>query len=68
MANVCCTSNVSFSVNEEEKETLQKAHDIIETIRHDWYIQDDNVWDNEDYYELENTVNMLENLFKCKKI
>lgn len=42
MANVYCTNNVSFSVNENEKEILQKAHDIIDSIRHDWNIQDDN--------------------------
>lgn len=56
-----------FSVNKEEKEVLQKAHDIIEGIRHDWNTQDDNALDNDDYWELENAVNMLENLFKCKK-
>ena len=38
MANVCCTSNVSFSVNEDEKEVLQRAHDIIEGIKHDWFV------------------------------
>lgn len=67
MASVYCESNVSFSVNEEEQNALQKAHDIIEKIRHDWYVRDDNAWDNEDYWELENAVNMLEKLFKCKK-
>lgn len=67
MANVYCTHDVSFSVNEEEKEVLQKAHDIIEDVRHDWNIKDDNAWDNDDYWELENAVNMLERLFKCKK-
>ena len=37
MANVCCTSNVSFSVNEDEKEVLKRAHDIIEEIRHVYF-------------------------------
>lgn len=64
MGNVYCTSNVSFSINEEEKEILQKAHDIIEKIRHDWFIKDDNAWDNEDYLEIDNIVKMLERLFK----
>ena len=67
MANVYCTNNVSFSVNEEEKEVLQKAHDIIDGVRHDWNIKDDSAWDNDNYWELENAVNMLERLFKCKK-
>lgn len=68
MANVYCTHDVSFSVNEEEKEVLQKAHDIIENVRHDWYMQDDDsAWESEDYWELENAVNMLERLFECKK-
>ena len=48
MANVCCASNVSFSVNKDEKEVLQRAHDIIEEIRHDWFVKDDDAWDNED--------------------
>lgn len=68
MANVYCTSNASFSVNEKEKEILQNAHDIIEKIRYDWFIKDDNAWDNEDYWEIDNFVKMLERLFQCKKI
>lgn len=68
MANVYCESNVSFSVNEEEKDILQKSHDILETLRRNWSIRDDNAWDNEDYWELENAINMLEKLFTCNKI
>lgn len=66
MANVYCTSNVSFSVNEEEKEVLQKAHDILDVIEDDWNIRDSNAWDNDDYWELDNTVKLLERLFGCK--
>lgn len=68
MANVYCTNNAYFSVSKEEKEVLQKAHDIIEGIRHDWFIKDNDAWDNEDYWEIDNTVKMLERLFECKKI
>lgn len=67
MANVYCESNVSFHINEEERNVLQKSHDILETIRHSWNIKDDNAWDSEDYWELENAVEMLEKLFDCKK-
>lgn len=67
MANVYCASNTSFSVNKDEKEVLQKAHDILEEIRHDWFIKDAGAWDNEDYWEVDNTVKMLERLFECKK-
>lgn len=67
MANVYCGSSIHFSVEEDEQETLQKAQNILEDIRHMWYVQDDNAWNNEDYWELENAVNMLEKLFKCKK-
>lgn len=67
MANVCCTSNTSFSVDKDEKEVLQNAHDILEEMRHDWFIKDDNAWDNEEYWEIDNTVKMLERLFGCKK-
>lgn len=67
MANVYCESNVSFSVNEEEQDILQKSHDILETLRRNWSIRDDNAWDSEDYWELENAVEMMERLFGCKK-
>ena len=67
MANVCCTSNVSFSVNKDEKEVLQRAHDIIEEIRHDWFVKDDDAWDNEDYWGIDNAVKILETLFSVKK-
>lgn len=67
MANIYCSSSVSFSVSEEEKNILQKAHNIIEEIRHSWFLKDDDVWDNEDYWEIDNTVKLLERLFECKK-
>ena len=67
MANVCCASNVSFSVNKDEKEVLQRAHDIIEEIRHDWFVKDDDAWDNDDYWGIDNAVKILEILFECKK-
>ncbi len=68
MANVYCDNSVSFSVNEEERETLQIAHNILEETRHNWFIQDDNVWENEDYCKIEESVKMLEELFKCSRI
>ena len=67
MASVYCSTEVSLSVKEEEKEILQKAHDILEDIRHMWYMQDDNAWDSEEYWEIENAVLMLEKQFKCSK-
>lgn len=67
MANIYCSSSVSFSVSEEEKSILQKAHNIIEEIRHSWFLKDDGAWDNEDYWEIDNTVKLLERLFECKK-
>ena len=67
MASVYCSREVSFSVKEEEKEILQKAHDILENIRHMWYVQDDNAWDSEEYWEIENAVSMLRKQFRCTK-
>lgn len=67
MVNVYCTKDISFSIREEEKEILQKAHNIIEEIRNNWFLQDNNAWDSEDYWEIDNTVKMLERLFECKK-
>lgn len=67
MANIYCIGDVSFSIDEDEKEILQKAYNIIEKIRYVWFIKDDNAWDNENYWEIENAVKMLERLFKCKK-
>lgn len=67
MANVYCLSSVSFSVSEEEKEILQKAHDIMEEIRHSWFLKNNDAWDNESYWEIDNTVKLLERLFECRK-
>lgn len=67
MANVHCYSSTYFSVSDMEKEILQKAHDIMEEIRYGWFLKDDNAWDNEEYWEIDNTVKLLERLFTCKK-
>ena len=67
MANVHCSSSVSFSVSDVEKDILQKAHDIMETIRHSWFLKDDDAWDNEEYWGIDSTVKLLERLFECKK-
>ena len=67
MANIFYSSNTSFSVSDEEKDILQKAHNILEEIRHSWTLKDDNAWDNEEYWEIDNFVKMLERLFECKK-
>ena len=65
MASVYCSGNASFSVEEEEQEVLQKAHDILADIRHKWHIKDDDAWDDERYWQISESVDMLENLFKC---
>ena len=67
MASVHCESNVSIYVNEEEKNVLQESHDILEKIRHYWSIRTDDAWDDERYWDLDNAINMLQNLFGCKK-
>lgn len=67
MANVNISKNILLTVEPEEKELLQKSHDILEKIRHQWFVSDDDAWDNEDYWELENAVKMLERLFGCGK-
>lgn len=51
-----------------KKKIYYKKHIIfIEEIRHSWFLKDDDVWDNEDYWEIDNTVKLLERLFECKK-
>ena len=65
MINVHCSSDVFFSVNKEDMEILQKTHDILDDVRHSWNIKDNNAWDYEDYWELDNAVKMLERLFNC---
>lgn len=67
MANVNINKNVSLKVNDGEKDILQKAHDIIENLRHQWFVSDDDAWDYEEYWKLENTVEMLEEFFDCSK-
>ena len=67
MANINVSKNVSLKVESEEKEVLQKAHDILEDVRHQWFVADDDAWDDEDYWTLESSVRMLERLFGCTK-
>ena len=67
MANVNINKNVSLKVNDEEKDILQKSHDIIENLRHQWFVFDNDAWDYDEYWQLENTVKMLEEFFDCAK-
>ena len=67
MANVNISTDVSFYASDEEKEILTRARDILENLRHDWYMDDDNAWDDERYWELENTVKFLEKNFGLGK-
>jgi hypothetical protein len=66
MASVNVCKNVSLTVDDKEKDVLQEAHDILENIRHQWFISDDGAWDNEEYWTLESSVKMLEEIFGCK--
>lgn len=67
MASVYCSREVSFLVKEDEQEILQKAHNILSDIRHKWNMQDDNAWDSDEYWEIDNAIMCLENQFKCSK-
>lgn len=67
MANINVSKNVSLKVEQEEKEVLQKAHDILEDVRHQWFVSDDDAWDSEEYWTLESSVRMLKEVFGCTK-
>jgi len=65
MASVSVSSSAYFSVQPEEKEVLQKAHDILDGLRREWNLKSDEAWDDERYWQMEEAVNMLKNVFHC---
>lgn len=67
MVNVYYSKNVLFSVNEEEKDILQKTHDILNNMITEWCLQDDGATEDEDYWILYDSVKLLEKMFKCGK-
>lgn len=50
MANVFVNRDCNFSVSDEEKETLQKACNIIYQLKHRWWIQDTEHCDESDLF------------------
>ena len=62
MAGICINKNVEFDISEEERKTLKNARDILEEIRHEWFLKDDDAWDYEEYGELEAAVDALNDI------
>ena len=40
---------------------------LSKKLRHQWFVFDDNAWDYDEYWQLGNTVEMLEEFFNCSK-
>lgn len=62
MAGICINKDVAFDISEEERKTLKNARDILEEIRHEWSLKDDDAWDYEEYGELEAAVDALNDI------
>ena len=62
MAGICINKNATFDISEEERKTLKNARDILEEIRHEWFLKDDDAWDYEEYGELEAAVDALNDI------
>ena len=45
MSSISVSKDISFDITDEEKEILTKARDILEDMRHSWYMKDDDAWD-----------------------
>ena len=67
MSSISVSKDISFDITDEEKEILTKARDILEDMRHSWYMKDDDAWGDERYWELENTVKFLKDTFDLKE-
>ena len=67
MASICINKDATFDTSEEERKTLKNARDILEEIRHEWFLKDDDAWDYEEYGELEAAVDALNDILNgCK--
>lgn len=62
MAGICINKDATFDISEEERKTLKNARDILEEIRHEWFLKDDDAWDHEEYGELEAAVDALNDI------
>lgn len=49
MAGICINKYATFDISEEERKTLKNERDILEEIRHEWFLKDDDAWDHEEY-------------------
>lgn len=62
MAGICINKDAAFDISEEERKTLKNARDILEEIRREWFLKDDDAWDYEEYGELEAAVDALNDI------
>lgn len=62
MAGICINKDAAFDISEEERKTLKNARDILEEIRYEWFLKDDDAWDYEEYGELEAAVDALNDI------
>ena len=62
MAGIRINKDETFDISEEERKTLKNARDILEEIRHEWFLKDDDAWDYEEYGELEAAVDALNDI------
>lgn len=56
MSSVSVNNEVSINFEDSEKETLEKAYEILKELRHDLFIQDD---DSDVYWNIDGTLSGL---------
>lgn len=55
---------VSIRVTDEERETLQKACNIVAKLKHEWWLQDDNADDDERYWMMSTMLDSFKGVFE----
>lgn len=54
----------SIRVTDEERETLQKACNIVAGLKHQWWLQDDNADDDERYWMMSTMLDSFKEVFE----
>lgn len=53
----------TITVTDEERDILTNACKIVARLKHDWFMEDDNCYDDERYWMLVNMVESFDQVF-----
>ena len=57
----------SITVTDEEHEILQKACNIVAEAKHQYFLQDDNAYDDERYWMMDSMLDAFKEVFEITK-